>query len=130
MLRLRILPLVLTFAGLSEPAAAEPVADFYSGKQIRLVVGFGVGDAFDAYARMLSRHMPRYIPGRPTIVVQNMPGVGSVKAATYVQTIVPKDGTAIGLINPVTTVDACSIRSRCRWTPRPSPGSAACHRTP
>ena len=105
MLRLRILPLALTLAGLSVPAAAEPVADFYSGKQIRLIIGFGVGDAFDAYARMLSRHMSHHIPGHPPIVVQNMPGVGSIKAATYVQTIAPKDGTAIGLINPVVTVD-------------------------
>jgi tripartite-type tricarboxylate transporter receptor subunit TctC len=103
----RMLLCVLTLVGLAVPAAVEPVADFYSGnKQIRLIIGFGVGDAFDAYARVLARHLSRHIPGRPAIVVQNMPGVGSVKAATYVQTIAPKDGTAIGLINPVATVDA------------------------
>src|SRR5262245_40187447 len=106
MRRPSVLPLLLMVAGFAAPAAAEPVADFYGGKQIKLISGFGVGDAFDAYARLLSRHMSRHIPGRPAIVVQSMPGVGSVKAATYMQTIAPKDGTAIGLINPVVTVDA------------------------
>lgn len=103
---LRIVFSWLMLAALAIPAAADPVADFYKGKQINLVIGFGVGDAFDAYARILARHMSRHIPGHPAIVVQNMPGAGSVKAANYVQTVAPKDGTAIGLINPVATVDA------------------------
>ena len=97
---------LLLASAASSAAMADPIEDFYRGKQIQLIIGFGVGDGFDTYARILARHMPRHIPGRPSIVVQNMPGVGSVKAMTYVQNIAAKDGTAFGLMNPAATVDA------------------------
>jgi tripartite-type tricarboxylate transporter receptor subunit TctC len=87
----------LTFAALAgTPAQADPVADFYKGKQINLVVGYGPGGGNDVYARLLARHMPRHIPGNPNIVVQNMPGAGSLRAANYLYNVAPKDGTAFG----------------------------------
>ena len=60
---------------------ADAVADFYRGKQVKLIVGYGPGGGYDVYARLLARHLGRYIPGNPAIVVQNMPGAGSLRAA-------------------------------------------------
>lgn len=75
------------------------VADFYRGKTIRIIVGFTPGGAFDLYSRMLSKHMPQYIPGNPTILVENRPGAGSAVAANLVYNVEPKDGTVIGSFN-------------------------------
>ena len=61
-----------------------------------IVVGYAPGGGYDIYARSLARHMARHIPGNPTIVVQNMPGAGSIKAANYLYNIAPKDGTSFG----------------------------------
>ena len=83
-------------AALSQPAAAQGVADFYRGHTLTLTVGYSVGGGYDTYARILARHMSKHIPGNPAIVVQNMPGAGSLKAANYLYNVAPKDGTAIG----------------------------------
>ncbi|HEY3920310.1 MAG TPA: hypothetical protein VGL83_21160 [Stellaceae bacterium] len=84
--------------------AADPIADFYHGKTIRIIVGFGAGDGFDLYARLLGQFMGAHIPGNPTILVQNMPGAGSLVALNYVSNAVPRDGTALGMVNPVVIV--------------------------
>lgn len=87
-----------TAAGLvSGPATA---ADFYKGKTIQFIVGGAPGGGFDTYARVISRHMATYIPGKPSIIPQNMPGAGSRKAAAYMYTVAPKDGRAIAAIFP------------------------------
>jgi tripartite-type tricarboxylate transporter receptor subunit TctC len=67
----------------SAPAAADPVADFYKGKQIRLVIGTPPGGDYDLYSRILARFMGRYIPGNPTLIPVNMPGGGGITAANY-----------------------------------------------
>ncbi len=77
------------------PAHADTAADFYKGKQVNLIVGYGPGGGYDIYARVLARHFGRFIPGNPNIVVQNMPGAGSLRAANHLYNIAPKDGTAI-----------------------------------
>ena len=77
------------------PASAEPVADFYKGRQINLIVGYGTGGGYDVYGRLIARHLGRYIPGNPTVIVQNMPGAGSLRAVNYLYNTAPKDGTAI-----------------------------------
>jgi tripartite-type tricarboxylate transporter receptor subunit TctC len=74
--------------------------DFYDGKTIELVVGSAVGGGYDIYARAIARHLPRFIPGQPTIVVKNQPGAGSSRAASYIYSVAPKDGTAIGTVFP------------------------------
>lgn len=84
--------------------AADAIADFYRGKTMRIIVGFGAGDGFDIYARLLAQFMGTHIPGAPTIIVQNMPGAGSLVALNYVDNVVPRDGTAIGMVNPVVIV--------------------------
>jgi tripartite-type tricarboxylate transporter receptor subunit TctC len=78
------------------PARADDVSAFYAGRTVQLVIGYATGGGYDDYARMLGRHIGRHIPGRPTVVVQNMPGAGSIKAANYLYNIAPKDGTVVG----------------------------------
>jgi tripartite-type tricarboxylate transporter receptor subunit TctC len=88
---------ILAFLAIVTPEArADAVADFYKGKLIRVVVGFGSGGGYDVYARLLSRHLGKHIPGNPTFVVQNMPGAGGLRAANYIYAAAPKDGTTIG----------------------------------
>ena len=90
---------VLAFA--ATPAlAADPVAQFYAGRQIDLVVGSSAGGGYDTYARLVARYLGRYIPGNPAVVPQNMPGAGSNKAGGYIYSMAPKDGTAIGAVFP------------------------------
>jgi tripartite-type tricarboxylate transporter receptor subunit TctC len=76
--------------------AARADGEAYAGKQIELIVGSGPGGGYDAYGRLLARHLARFIPGRPTIVVQNMPGAGGLRAANYLFNVAAKDGTTIG----------------------------------
>jgi tripartite-type tricarboxylate transporter receptor subunit TctC len=88
----------LLLAALS-PALAqktEPVADFYRGKTVRLIVGYGPGGSYDLYGRLAAEFLGRHIPGNPTIVVQNMPGGGGFKAIDYLYRVAPKDGTYLG----------------------------------
>lgn len=75
-------------------------ADYYAGKSIELLIGAAPGGGYDIYARALARHLGRHIPGLPTIVPKNMPGAGSARAAGFLSTIAPKDGTAIAAITP------------------------------
>lgn len=77
-------------------ASAASVDEFYHGKRITVVVGFGPGGGYDVYARLLARYVGKYIPGEPTVVVQNMPGAGSLQAANYLFNVAPKDGAVIG----------------------------------
>ena len=83
-------------AAMQAPARADAVADFYKGKQVSLLVGYGTGGGYDVYARLVARHLGRYIPGNPAIVVQNMPGAGSLRAVNHLYNAAPKDGTVIG----------------------------------
>jgi tripartite-type tricarboxylate transporter receptor subunit TctC len=78
------------------PATCSFSDDFYKGKTIRVVVGFSAGGGFDTYARTLSRHMNKHIPGNPTIVVENMTGAGSLIAANHIYKVAKPDGLAIG----------------------------------
>ncbi|HWG04434.1 MAG TPA: hypothetical protein VG271_05410 [Beijerinckiaceae bacterium] len=82
--------------GAAAPAVAASVADFYSGKSVNLVVGLPVGSAFDAYGRLIARHIGDHIPGSPSVVAQNMPGAGGLVAANYIYNTAPKDGSVFG----------------------------------
>ena len=90
---------------LAAPARAEPVADFYKGKQIRFIIRAGVGGTYDLYARLLSRHMGAHIPGNPTILPVNMSGAGGIKAAMYVAELAPRDGTTLTIVSQGLPVD-------------------------
>ncbi len=81
---------------LGMPAAnADEIANFYKGKNVVMVVGTPAGGGYDIYARLLGRHIGRFIPGNPAFIVQNRPGAGSVIAANYVYEVAPQDGTVI-----------------------------------
>jgi tripartite-type tricarboxylate transporter receptor subunit TctC len=85
---------------LAVPFAPATANDFYAGKTIEFIVGGNVGGGHDIYARTLARHLPKYIPGSPTIVVKNMPGAGSARAASFLAAVAPKDGTVIAALYP------------------------------
>ena len=77
----------------------KAVANFYSGKTVRIVVGFSAGGGYDQYSRVIARHLSKYIPGNPAIIVDNMAGAGSIIAANHTFNAAPKDGTVIGNIS-------------------------------
>lgn len=87
---------ILIGAGAS--ALADPVADFYQGKRITMSVGSEPGGGYDAYARLVTRHMGRLIPGNPGFVVQNMPGGGGLRVTNHLYNIAPKDGSAMATV--------------------------------
>jgi tripartite-type tricarboxylate transporter receptor subunit TctC len=84
---------------LTSPAHAQSVEEFYRGKTVTIQVGFTAGGGYDLYARVLGRHMGRHIPGNPQVVVQNMPGAGSLKATQFVYSVAPKDGTVLASVS-------------------------------
>lgn len=87
------------------PSGTGQAADFYDGKTITLVIGFPTGGGFDAFGRTVARHLNQHIPGKPGIVVQNMPGASSLNAANWLFNKAPSDGTVIGLIHGTATLE-------------------------
>jgi len=83
---------------LATPVGAQTVEEFYAGRQVSIVVGFNPGGAYDPYARTVARHLPRHLPGAPTVVIKNMQGAGSVIAANYLYNVAPRDGSELGVI--------------------------------
>ena len=91
------LPLgLLTALAVATPAAAQ--APSLAGKNVTMLIGFGPGGGYDAWGRVLARHIGRHLPGTPNVVPQNMPGGGSFNAANHIYTIAPKDGSVLGII--------------------------------
>lgn len=76
-------------------ASADPVADFYRGKTMHMIIPSTTGGDYDNRARLISRHMGRHIPGEPTIVPRNMPGGAGVTGANYIASVAPRDGTVL-----------------------------------
>src|SRR6187455_3167624 len=77
-------------------AHAQSPAEFYKGRRMTLITSASVGGGYDQYARLLAKHMPRFIPGNPTIVVQNMVGADGIRAANYLFKVAAQDGSVIG----------------------------------
>ena len=88
------------------PTQAQPVADFYRGKTMRMLIGYGPGGGYDIYGRLVAEFLPRHLPGNPTIVAQNMPGAGSFVAAKYIYDVAPKDGTVFGSLAQTLALDS------------------------
>ena len=80
------------------PALADPVSDFYAGKTISVNIGFSAGGGFDLYARTVTRHMMRHVPGAPKVVARQMPGGGSFRAAQFMASAAPQDGTQLATV--------------------------------
>ena len=85
-------------AALTVSAPAFAQSDFYAGKRITIIVGSESGGGYDTHGRVMSRHFGRFLAGNPTVIVQNMPGAGSIVATNYLSNVAPKDGTSIGII--------------------------------
>ena len=90
--------LLLILALACSAARADAAADFYRGKVISLIVGYGPGGGYDLFARMMARYLGKYIPGNPSIVVQSMPGAGSLRATNFLYNVAARNGLTIGTI--------------------------------
>jgi tripartite-type tricarboxylate transporter receptor subunit TctC len=88
--------MIFAFPSVTRAAGVE---DFYRGRTVSVVIGFSAGSGYDLYARLLARHIGKHIPGNPSVIAQNMPGAGSIKAAQYVFSVAPKDGSVIGTMS-------------------------------
>ena len=93
-----VLAAALLMPTAAQSGAAPSPAEFYKGRTVSIVVGFATGGAYDPYARVVARHLPKYLPGAPTIVIRNMQGAGSVIAANHLYNVSPKDGSELGVI--------------------------------
>jgi tripartite-type tricarboxylate transporter receptor subunit TctC len=93
------LGLLMIVGGLVFMATTSFSAPFYEGKTIRIIVGYSAGGGYDTYARVLSRHMGRHLPGNPAILVENMTGAGSLLSANHVYRLAKPDGLTIGHFN-------------------------------
>src|SRR2546430_1677110 len=86
-------------------AGADAVADFYRGRSITNLIGFGAGGGFDIYARLVAQHLGRHVPGNPSFVAQNMPGAGGRIAAEYIYNVAPQDGSVLGYLPAALVTD-------------------------
>ncbi|MDB5509662.1 MAG: tripartite tricarboxylate transporter family receptor [Hyphomicrobiales bacterium] len=86
-------------------AVADPIAEFYTGKTIRMIIRSGVGGGYDQYSRLLGRHIGKHIPGNPHVLPVNMPGGGGIVAANYVANVAPRDGTILTIVSQGLVVD-------------------------
>ena len=95
----------------SIPIHAEPVVDFYRGRTLHLLIGYGPGGGYDIYGRLVAEFLPRHLPGNPRIIAQNMPGAGSFVAAKYIYDVAPKDGTVLGSLAQTLALDSMTNTS-------------------
>jgi tripartite-type tricarboxylate transporter receptor subunit TctC len=96
---------MIAAAAITTALAQDATTPFFRGKQINVIVGSSAGGGYDIYARLVARHLAKYIPSNPTIVVSNMPGAASNTAAAHLYTVAPKDGTAIGALQTAAVLD-------------------------
>jgi tripartite-type tricarboxylate transporter receptor subunit TctC len=98
--------MVALLLSLGSAASADPVADFYAGKTLRMLVGYGPGGGYDIYGRLVAEFLPKYLPGHPSIVTENMPGAGSFAAAKYIAQVAPRDGTVLASLAQTFPLDS------------------------
>jgi tripartite-type tricarboxylate transporter receptor subunit TctC len=101
---------------LLQPAQAQE--GYFKDKTVRIIVGSAPGGGYDAYARVVGDHLRKHLPGSPQIVIQNMPGAGSLVAMNYIANVAPKDGTAIGAINAAMTTQPLLYPDQAKFDPR------------
>jgi tripartite-type tricarboxylate transporter receptor subunit TctC len=118
----RILPAAAVLSALMSaslaPARAQPAADLLAGKSVQMIIGFGAGGGYDLWGRTVGRHIGRHLPGRPTVIPQNMPGAGSYAAASYIFNVAPKDGTVLGIIARDAALGPLSGATGARFDPQ------------
>ena len=109
-------------------AHADAVADFYKGKDLTINIGYGAGGGYDTTVRIFARHFGKHIPGNPTIIVQNMPGAGSMIAANHAFNIAPKDGSALAVFASSTALEPLFGNKQARYDPRQFEWVGSLHR--
>src|SRR5262249_46826734 len=112
-----ILALALAVAAPAGARAQDSAGSFYAGRTGQPIVGSTPGSRLEFYLRAFVNHFARHPPGSPTIVVQHMPGAGSLKATAYLANLAPKDGSVFGIINPVNTIEPLLDPSNARFDP-------------
>lgn len=100
------------------PVMAQDQAMPWKGKPIQMVVGSAPGGGYDTFARTIAPHMSRHLPGQPTIIIQNMPGAGSLLATNHLYNVAPRDGTVIGGLNPQLATEPLVRPERAKYDPR------------
>jgi tripartite-type tricarboxylate transporter receptor subunit TctC len=116
MKRITVIAVALAWLFALEMSAAAQTAqvapqEFYRGKQLKLLVGSASGQDYDLWARLIGRHITRYVPGQPSLVVENMPGAGHIVATNHLFNVAPRDGTVIGMVSRGMT-DAAIMKVR------------------
>ena len=131
MASIRISAAVAALAAMTAAAAAQ--APSLAGKNVQMIIGFGSGGSFDLWGRVVARHIGRHLPGKPTIVPQNMPGAGGLNAANHIYNVAPKDGTVMGIIagaaalGPITGAPGARFDpSRITWLGTPTTETHVC----
>lgn len=97
--------------------AEQSPAEFYADKPIELIIGYPPAGSNDIYGRIVARHLGKYIPGKPSIIVRNMPGAGSLTAANHIYNRVPKDGTVLGVVSAGIPLQAKLGQPQARFEP-------------
>lgn len=119
--------LALATALIALPGTAQS-ADFFAGKSITILVGYGVGGGYDTTARMFARHFGKHVPGNPAIVIQNMPGAGSMKVANNIWSVANKDGTVLGVFASSTALEPLFGNAAAEYDPRKFQWIGSMHR--
>jgi tripartite-type tricarboxylate transporter receptor subunit TctC len=119
---------LLAAASSASLARADAVADFYRGKEITILVGYGAGGGYDTTARLFAQHFGKHVPGNPTVIVQNMPGAGSMKVANHVFGVAPKDGTILGIFASSTALEPLFGNKAAAYDPRKYEWVGSLHR--
>jgi tripartite-type tricarboxylate transporter receptor subunit TctC len=109
-------------------ARADPVSDFYKGKDITIQVGFGAGGGYDTTTRLFARYFGKHIPGHPSVIVQNMPGAGSMVAANSLFNVAPKDGTVLAVFGSSTALEPLFGNKAATYDPRQFAWIGSLHR--
>jgi tripartite-type tricarboxylate transporter receptor subunit TctC len=99
------------------PARAQD-SDFFAGKTITILIGYAAGGTYDATARLIARHMAQHIPGRPTILPQNMPGSGGIKTILHLYSVAPRDGTMLGMLSRSYSIEPTFSPQTAKYDPR------------
>ena len=130
----KLLAVAVVTATLHGIAGAAAQAPSLAGKTVNVIIGFGTGGGYDQWGRVLARHIGKHLPGRPTVVPQNMPGAGSFNAANHIYNVAPKDGTAIALIagdaalGPITGASGAHFDStKLTWVGTPMTDTNICY---
>jgi tripartite-type tricarboxylate transporter receptor subunit TctC len=117
-IKLASLAAALVIAQPMGAAIAQDPAAFSKGKTVQAVIGYPPGSTFELYLRVYTRHVAKHIPGNPTVIVQHMPGAGSLTATTYLANVAPKDGSVFGMPNPVNTIEPLLDPARTKFDAR------------